>query len=227
MGGNNGNGAAASFGQQLRKMRQARHWTLRELAAHSGVNYSILSRVETGQRPPTEAVARALDTVFTELPDGWFLDAWSSARTWAPPGFVDWSEIEDKAARLSAWAPGVVSGLAQTADYARGLPGTYPGATADQIEVRLKGRMTRQSRLFRDDGPAVVLLVDLASLYRGVGSAEVMAVQCGRLAELAKRPAVTLQIVPPAAIPLGTASVMIADDAGYTEHALGGAVFIH
>jgi hypothetical protein len=52
-------------------------------------------------------------------------------------------------------------------------------------------------------------------------------VQCGRLAELAKRPAVTLQIVPPAAIPLGTASVMIADDAGYTEHALGGAVFIH
>jgi transcriptional regulator with XRE-family HTH domain len=113
MSGNTGNGAATAFGQQLRKMRQSHHWTLRELAARAGVNYSVLSRVENGQRPPTEAVARALDVVFTELPDGWFLDAWSSSRTWAPPGFIDWAEYEEQAAELRVWTPGIVSGLCQ------------------------------------------------------------------------------------------------------------------
>jgi transcriptional regulator with XRE-family HTH domain len=225
MPGNDGNSAATGFGQQLRKMRQSRHWTLRELAARTGVNYSILSRVENGQRPPTEALARALDRVFTELPAGWFRDAWSSSRTWAPPGFIDWSEYEDQAAELLSWTPAVVSGLAQTAGYARGLLATYPGASAEQVGTRLKGRMARQRRLYRDEGPAVILLVDMASLYRAVGSTEVMAEQCARLAGLAGRPNVTLQVVPPVAIPLGTASLVITDTAGYTENALTGAVY--
>jgi transcriptional regulator with XRE-family HTH domain len=205
-------------------MRLARHWTLRELAARTGVNFTALSRIERGERPPTEALARACDTVFPEL-HGWFASFYESSRTWMPAGFRDWSELEDAAAELTLWTPGIISGLAQTAGYARGLLCTYPGATAEQVEARLKTRMARQRRLFRDGGPAVTLLLDMSALYRGVESAEVMAGQCARLAELAARPGVTVQVVPPVAIPLGTAMVMIADTAGYTEHALGGAVY--
>jgi Domain of unknown function (DUF5753) len=65
----------------------------------------------------------------------------------------------------------------------------------------------------------------MASLYRGVGSAAMIAAQCARLAELAERPNVTVQVVPPVTIPLATASLMITDAAAYTENALSGSVY--
>lgn len=222
---NSVNSTATSFGQQMKKMRLVHHWTLREMAARTGVNFTALSRVERGERPPTETLARACDVVFPELPENWFLDFYTASRTWAPPGFIDWGEYEDSAAELHVWAPGIVSGISQVEDYARAMLAIHPGATADQIEARLKGRMARQRKIFRDEGPAVTLLLDMASLYRAVGSAQVMAQQCARLTELAGRPNVTLQVVPPVAIPLANASVMITETAAYTEHALAGAVY--
>jgi transcriptional regulator with XRE-family HTH domain len=225
MTGNTGNGAATGFGQQIKKMRESKHWSLRKLAAETGVSLAVLSRVESGVRPPTERVARALDRVFTELPDNWFLVAWQSARTWAPPGFVDWSEYEDKATDLLVWIPGIVDGLAQVEGYARAMLTIHPGATADQVGARLANRMARQRRIFRAEGPDVTMLVDMPALYRGIGSAAIMADQCARLAELAERPGVTVQIVPPTCIPLATALVIVTESAAYTEHALGGAVY--
>ena len=93
---------------------------------------------------------------------------------------------------------------------------TWPAWLRIAIEARLNGRMARQRRLFREYGPAVTLLVDMASLYRAIGSAAVMAAQCARLAELAElagRPNVVVQVVPPVTIPLATASLMITDAA--------------
>ena len=59
------------------------------------------------------------------------------------------------------------------------------------VTARLKGRpLERQHRLLRDDGPTVGLLVDMPPLYRAIGSAEVMAKQCARLAEVASMDAV-------------------------------------
>ena len=195
------------------------------MSVKTGVSFSVLSRVETGDRPPTERVARALDAVFPELPSDFFLNTWSSSRLYAPAGFVDWSEVEDTAADLTVWAPGIIDGLGQVEPYARALLTIHPGATPEQVEVRLKGRMARQRRLFRDEGPDVHLLVDMAALYRGVGSADVMAKQCDHLAELAERPRVTVQVVPPVAIPLGTAAVMLTDAAAYSENAWSGSVY--
>jgi uncharacterized protein DUF5753 len=69
----------------------------------------------------------------------------------------------------------------------RALLSVHPGATDEVVTARLKGRMDRQRRLLRDDGPTVALLVELSALYRAVGSAESMAEQCAYLAEAAKR----------------------------------------
>jgi hypothetical protein len=123
------------------------------------------------------------------------------------------------------WIPGIVDGLAQTVDYARAWLSRYPGATPDVIDARLHGRMERQRRLLRDDGPTVVLLVDMAALYRAVGSAAIMAGQCTRLTEVAGLDTVTLQVVPPVIVPLPAASLMIADHAAYTENAMAGSVY--
>lgn len=130
MAGNPGNSTATTFGAQMRQMRQMRqshHWTLREMSVKTGVSFSVLSRVETGDRPPTERVARALDVVFPELPADFFLNTWSSSRLYAPAGFVDWSEVEDTAADLTVWAPGIIDGLGQVEPYARALLTIHPG----------------------------------------------------------------------------------------------------
>ena len=118
-----------------------------------------------------------------------------------PAGFRSWAEYEDRAAELLIWSPGIVDGLAQTESYAGALLSIHPGATDEVVSARLKGRIDRQRRLLRDDGPSVGLLVDMAALYRVVGSAGVMAAQCAHLAEVARLDAVTLQVVPPVTIP--------------------------
>jgi transcriptional regulator with XRE-family HTH domain len=208
----------------MRKERRARGWSLREFAARSGIDFAQASRVETGKRPPTERVALACDDVYPER-DGWFLEYYEESRDWMPPGFRDWPEIENKAQELLVWSPGIVDGVAQTADYARTLLTIHPGVTSEIVKARLANRMARQRQLLRDEGPTVILLVELVALYRGVGSAAIMAEQCAHLAELAQRDAVTVQLVPPVTIPLATASVMLADDAAYTENALAGSVY--
>lgn len=208
----------------MQRDRLAHGWTLRELSTRTKTHIGTLSQVENGIRPMTENLATACDECFPER-RGWYLQYYEESKDWMPAGFRDWSEYEDRARALLVWAPGIVDGLAQTDDYARELLDIYPGATAEVTEVRLRSRMDRQRRLLREDGPTVVLLVDMAALYRGVGSASVMAAQCRKLVEVSKLETVTLHVVPPIKIPLATALVIVADDAAYTEHGLGGAVF--
>ncbi|WP_053353645.1 helix-turn-helix domain-containing protein [Leucobacter musarum] len=43
----------AAIGPRVRELRRARHWTLAELAARTGLSISALSRLETGHRQPT------------------------------------------------------------------------------------------------------------------------------------------------------------------------------
>jgi transcriptional regulator with XRE-family HTH domain len=221
---NSGSTPVTHFGRQMRKERLARGWSLREFAARTGINIAQASRIETGKSPPTERVAAACDVAFPERKN-WFSEYYEESKSWMPAGFRSWAEYEDKATELLAWSPGIVDGLAQTEGYAHAVLSTYPGVTGEVVSTRLKGRIERQRRLLRDDGPAVGLLVDMAALYRAVGSAEIMAAQCAHLADVARLDAVTLQVVPPVAIPLGTASLMIAGDAAYTENALSGSVY--
>ena len=224
MAGRNTNGAAGHFGRQVRKERVVRGWTLTELARRTGFDDAHLGRIERGLRPPTETIALKCDEVFPERA-GWFSEFYRELQEWGPAGFKSWQEHEDKAAELLVWIPGIIDGLAQTAEYARAMLAIHPGATADVVETRLKGRIQRQERLLRDDGPTVTLLVDMAALYRAVGSAGGMAGQMGHLAGVASLPNVTVQVVPPVTIPLATASLMIADDSAYTENALSGSVY--
>jgi transcriptional regulator with XRE-family HTH domain len=219
----NGN-PSTHFGRQIRKERLARGWTLRELSARSGVDYSYLSKIESGNRPPTEAVADAMDLVFPERKK-WFREYYEESRAWTPPGFRSWGEYEAKARELVIWCPGIVEGTAQTEDYARAVFSGYPDATPEQVGTRLKNRLERQKQLLREGGPTVVLLVDHVALYRAVGSADVMASQMSHLLAVATLPRVTVQVIPSVLVPLATALVIVTDTAAYTEHGLGGAVF--
>lgn len=103
MAGNGSGNPATHFGRQMRKERLARGWSLQELARATGINVGHLSRIENGKRPPTENLAAACDAAFPER-RGWFSEYYEEMRTWSevPAAFKDWSELEDKAATLSA-----------------------------------------------------------------------------------------------------------------------------
>ncbi len=209
----------------MRRERLARGWSLREFAAHSGVNVGQASQVENGKRPPTRKLAAKCDAVFTER-RGWFTNFYDESRTWMPAGFRDWTEIESAAALLRVWSPGVVHGLLQTEAYARTFLETVPGVTGPQVAARLKARMERQRRiLHRDDPPAAWFVVDELSLYRCAGSPGVMADQMSRLAEVASLPHVTMQVLPAVEHPAGASELIIADSSAYVEHLAGGLVF--
>jgi transcriptional regulator with XRE-family HTH domain len=218
----NGNGSMAGyFGRTLRKARLAKGWSLDELGRRSGVHPAHLSKVETGNRAPTESVARAVDSAFGGSA---FWELYREVSTWAPPGFRDWSEHEDKTATIREWAGnGNVPGLLQTEDYARTLLTVHPGVSGDVIATRLKSRMERQRRVFGREVRAW-FIVDHAALYRLVGSPEIMAGQMDRLADVASRPVVTLQILPSVAHPAVQGGFLLADDAVYAETVTSGYV---
>ncbi len=138
----------------------------------------------------------------------------------------DWPEIENRAARFREWSPGIVTGMLQADGYARALLETFPGVTPDIVAARLASRMERQRRvLLREDPPSAFYIIDHSALYRLVGSAKVMAGQMRRLADVAAMPNVTVQVLPAVAHPATQSGFLIADDAAYTEHVLGGLVF--
>ena len=222
MAGNGEGNPATHFGRQMRKERLARGWSIHEFARRSGISAGHASRIENGKRPPTESVAIACDAVFAER-RGWFAEYYQESRSWVPPGFRDWPELEAKAATLHVWSPGVIDGLLQTQAYARALLETAPGATAEMVGSRLASRMERQRRVLgRDDPPAVCCLVDHTALYRLVGSPEVMAGQMQHLSAVAAMPAVTVQVLPAVAHPATQSGFMVTDSAAYAEHVIGG-----
>lgn len=49
------------FGRQVKKARLARGWTIRETGRQLGYDDAQVSRVENGNRAPTESFAKACD----------------------------------------------------------------------------------------------------------------------------------------------------------------------
>jgi hypothetical protein len=157
---------------------------------------------------------------------GWFAEYYEEFSDWSevPAAFKDWTEREDRAATLRVWSPGIVHGLLQTEGYARALPSTYPGVTGEQVSARLDARMERQRRQGARD-VASWLIVDELSLYRQVGSPEVMTEQMRHMLAVSARPNVTLQVLPAVAHPATGSEIIIADESAYAEHAASGFVY--
>jgi len=228
MAGMTGNGVAGHFARQMKKERLAHGWSLAELGRRAGLDPAHLGRVESGRRPPTEAIAAALDIVFPER-RGWFSDWLSESREWAeiPATFRSWPDYEDRATTIHAWSPGVLHGLLQTEEYARALIAIHPGVTAEIGAARLAARAERQRRVLerQDRPPSVWIIIDEMALYRKVGAPAVMAAQLRHLAEVAARPRVTLTVMPAIAHPANASGFVLADDAAWCEHLAAGGVY--
>ena len=227
MSGMVSNSVAGHFARQMRKERLAHGWSLAELGRRTELDPAHLGRVESGRRPPTDAIAAGLDIAFPSR-RGWFSDWLSDSREWAeiPATFRSWPDYEDRAATIRTWNPGIIGGLVQTEDYARALIAAQPGVTDEVTAARLANRAERQRRVLdrKDNPPSVWVVVDEMALYRLVGSPGVMAGQMRQLTEVAAGPLVTLTVMPAIAHAANASGFVLADDAAWCEHmAAGGA----
>jgi len=98
---------------------------------------------------------------------------------------------------IRAFEPEVVPRLLQTEDYARAVvasrsPTGFPEDAADAATPWL----ARQDLLWRTGSPAYQVVLDEAVPRRQRGSSKVMYHQIGHLIDMARRPDVTIQILP-------------------------------
>ena len=187
---------ASFLGAELRRARVAAGFSSQEaLAAKLGYDRSVIAKAETGERPPSPEVAEALQAVLLPAgPDGLVARLATLARRAdgpIPGWFESWLEAERSAHMLRLWSPMLVPGLLQTGEYARAL--FLATGLDEDADVAVQ---QPPAILERPKPPHLVVVLDEAVLHRLVGSPQIMADQLARVADMAERPNIAVQVVP-------------------------------
>jgi transcriptional regulator with XRE-family HTH domain len=191
---------AVFFGKELQRARVAAGFKSQDaLAVRLGFDRTVITKAESGRRPPSDDVL----TVWCET-CGLDIDLFSRLVRLArsgdgpvPTWFEDYLEAERNAVSLWIWELAVVTGLLQTADYARALLLAEQTDTSDEnIDALVAARLERQVILDSADPPHLVIVLDESVLRRLIGSPETMHDQLMHVADMSERPTIGVQVVP-------------------------------
>jgi transcriptional regulator with XRE-family HTH domain len=195
------------LGARLRALRLARGLTVEQVSEQLLCSPSKVSRMETGHRGATLRDVRDLcqiygltDTSQVEYLMGLVREAKQQAwwQSYDLDIYATYVGLEQAAATLCYYQSTIVPGLLQTVGYARAMhEGSMPAEfTPERADELIEVRMRRQQVLTRDPPMQLRVVLDEAVLYRMVGGPEVMAGQLSHFNTIAKRPNVTLQVIP-------------------------------
>ncbi|WP_327291245.1 helix-turn-helix domain-containing protein [Streptomyces sp. NBC_01198] len=181
------------FGSEVRLERERLGMSRAELGKIACCSYSLVAKIETGERVPTLDFARACDATFPHA-NGRFERFWPLALRYAfPPWFRPYAELEWTATVVRMFHPQLFPGLTQTPDYARAVLRTGRPTNLDDL---VTARVERQRILTREEDPARLWLVlNEAVLTNTVGDTAIMRQQLIRLRELAETPQHRVQII--------------------------------
>jgi len=191
---NGDHSALAMFAAELRAVRAKAGLSRDELAALINYSGSLICLVENTTRVPTLVFAQRLDEALGTPGTFERMQAHLRAAPF-PAWFRDWVETEREATSLRTWYPTLVDGLLQTEQYAHALLRTRMGASDDEVEQMVAGRIGRQAILGGDAPPLLWAVLDEGVLRRPIGGRPVMAKQLDHLVEMAQRPNIMIQIV--------------------------------
>jgi transcriptional regulator with XRE-family HTH domain len=172
-----------AFGAVLRAHRETAGLSRPQLAEALGCQPGWIEKLETAQKPPSEATADDLDVYFS-TPNRLFWLMWLEIKREGkhpalPPGFSGFVAREAKASAMYIFENMAITGLFQTRDYAYEV--LKIGRKPDEIEQLLAKRLERQEIIYRHDPPQIVAVFDEAVIRRVIGSLEVMGDQIRRL----------------------------------------------
>jgi len=193
---------------ELRRLREQAGLTCEDVGHRLECSGTRISRMETGRigaRPGdvhelleiygvTGAAADSLVQLARDARrKGW----WRVYGRVLPPWFEAYIGLESDAARLHDFQPSVVPGLLQTEDYARAvLRGAPHAGCAEDIDQQVALRMRRQAVLDESRPPQLHVVLSESVLWVQAGGPTVLRAQLLRLADLASRPDLTVQVLP-------------------------------
>jgi transcriptional regulator with XRE-family HTH domain len=191
---------AGVFGAELRFYRTGAALSQKDLAALAHVSNDVISKIETGERPPAEDFPPRLDAIPELDTRGALTRLWDHLKKGQKQRlygwFQEWADIEAQATVLRWYEPLVVPGLLQTEDYARAILSARPDGNLADVDEQVAARLARQTILDRTAAPQLWCIIDEGILHRAIGGSKVMRSQLYRLAELAEHPKTTIQVVP-------------------------------
>jgi transcriptional regulator with XRE-family HTH domain len=196
------------LGIELRRLRERAELTCEDVGQRLECSGTRISRMETGRISVRPGDVRELLEVYgvsgaeadslVQLArearrKGW----WHTYGRVLPSWFEAYIGLESEAVRLRDFQPLVMPGLLQTEDYARAVLRAAPHAgSSAEIDRQVALRMERQAMLGQAIPPDLWVVLSESVLRVHVGGPAVMRAQLMRLAEVAERPNVTLQVLP-------------------------------
>jgi len=199
---------ALALGARLRAVREAKEpkQSQRDVAKKLGINSSVMSRFESGERPPgpedVAAILAVLGVNGAERDEIVDLARDTGGTSWLAVSLPDQRaqlaallDFEQMATRIVDVAPLLIPGLLQSASYARAImrEGDVPN---DEVETRVAVRVGRRDILTRSEPTELLALVGEHALRAMIGSPLVMAEQMEHLLKMAALPNVDLRVVP-------------------------------
>lgn len=198
------------LGMGLRQLRESRGLTAAEAAEKLGWYSAKVSRIETARitvhwgdvvelldlYEVEEAETR--DALIKLAKEARKRDWWQPYNDVLSKNLATYIGLESAAESLRIYQPIVVPGLVQTADYARVMvrDSSFCQVDADEVERRVALRIKRQTMVAENDALRLWLILHEAVLHSDIGGPSVMKEQLERLAVEARKPQVTIQILP-------------------------------
>jgi transcriptional regulator with XRE-family HTH domain len=195
------------LGKELRRLREARGWTLAEAVEVLGNQATKLSRLENGQssvRPlDIRILCEALGATAEET--AWAVDTakhcnqrgrWSGYRSIYAKVFRMAVDLEKDASDINQYQMEMIPGLLQTEDYMRAIFASMTTSlSSDAVENGVRARLERQQLLTKSNAPQVGFVLSESSVLRFAGDEKVMRDQLRHVADIATLPNVHLQVL--------------------------------
>ncbi|MBP2323444.1 transcriptional regulator with XRE-family HTH domain [Kibdelosporangium banguiense] len=196
---------AKGLGTELRILRERAKKKQADAARALGVSVQVISRLETGNRNISEEEVLVLLTVYeVAIASPKREQLLMMARTLNDPGWWEHdmpgltqesatlADYEERARRITSWAPLLIPGLLQTMSYSRAYM-LDDGIAPSEVEGRLTTRLRRQHRLTRSDVQYVAIIGEPA--LSGLDPA-LAAEQYASLLAASARPNISIRVVP-------------------------------
>ncbi|MGF6883465.1 transcriptional regulator with XRE-family HTH domain [Nocardia sp. GAS34] len=201
--------ARAALGARLRELRVGARLSGLDLADRCGWHSSKVSRLESGDRGPSEGdlYAWCEHTGRLDLLD----DLIATVRN-VRAAYLEWQrvvaaghahrqhqslDLEARTRHIRWYSPDVIPGLLQTEDYARAVLTACIEITAgrDDLDAAVSARMARQ-HVLRHGARRIHMLIGEPALYRTAGNDETMVGQLQRLLDELDNPRLLIGIIP-------------------------------
>ncbi|MEU6370698.1 helix-turn-helix transcriptional regulator [Streptomyces sp. NPDC046931] len=195
-GADHGDGRAALFGRQLKRLRAWAGIGRAELGARTGYSESTIASFEQGRRIPSRQFIERADEVLGA--HGVLLELVEEMeRAQYPPFFQDAAKLEREAVALHVFAVQAVPGLLQTEEYARAVFTMWrPALDEETIEQRVAARLARQEIFARKPMPTISFVMEDAVLRKCLGGWPVMRGQLEQILLVGHRRNVEIQVMP-------------------------------